>query len=222
MVSTLLVSLICQPAALRFSAPSVVGEDYFATGFAGFGDLRHALGKAEDGWHGTADGGATWSKLNISLPKLGPVVLSADGLTLHDLGSVADVPDRKANYTSFNSSFYMAYSYSPDPPSAALGFTAENVSKAVVFRGLPQPATCGGGVHDTAFGCPFRTHGRGSVRLSDGTLVMSIVIYWGGAHANPDPELAQKATSVVVSAARLEPAARAYARAAPATADSCL
>ena len=34
----------------------------------------------------------------------GITVLSADGATLHDLGTVASVPDANRNYTQFNSS----------------------------------------------------------------------------------------------------------------------
>ena len=35
------------------------------------------------------------------------------------------------------------------------------------------------------------------LRLADGTLVMSIIIYWGAPHASPDPAVARSATSVV-------------------------
>lgn len=36
-----------------------------------------------------------------------------------------------------------------------------------------------------------------AVRPADGTLVMSIIIYWGSPHASPDPAVARSATSVV-------------------------
>jgi len=246
---------------LSFGRPATIGEDYYATGFEGFGDGRHALGKAEGGWYGTSDGGASWSQifshndlkctgypneyppgnrtrceagnekhdgytyvynegrgtpsakcgpaagcwccrcLNSSactvphgdpFGDVGATVLSADGGTLHNLGSVTAVADRDGKYFAFNSSYADFFIFSDDLPISFTG-TRKNVS--VVFRGLPAPATCGNERH--AFGCPFRTGGRGSVRLADGTLVMSIIVYWGGAHANPNPKLAAEATSVV-------------------------
>ena len=251
-------------SSLRFGVPSIVGTDYYATGFEGFADFRHALGKAEGGWYGTADGGATWSSIFAGFPgdlhctsfpsptgtnrqrceagnaksdgyhyvyndgrgtaqaacgetahcyccrclntsacalpqpdpaaagNIGAAVASPDGRTLHDLGDVTSVADKDAEYFAFNSSHTTYYSYFLDLP---LSFAARRSNDSIVFRGLPQPATCGDASH--AFGCPFRTGGRGSVRLPDGSLVMSIIVYWGGAHANPDPKLAPKATSVV-------------------------
>ena len=35
------------------------------------------------------------------------------------------------------------------------------------------------------------------MKLPDGTLVMSVIVWWGGKHANPNPKLRSAATSVV-------------------------
>lgn len=65
----------------------------------------------------------------------------------------------------------------------------------MLAAGIPAPgATCG--TDHAMFGCPFRTGGRGYVRLSDGTYVMSIIVYLDGADANPNASLAPYATSV--------------------------
>eukprot|EP00928_Gymnodinium_smaydae_P055478 TRINITY_DN39001_c0_g1_i1.p1 TRINITY_DN39001_c0_g1~~TRINITY_DN39001_c0_g1_i1.p1 ORF type:complete len:413 (+),score=45.40 TRINITY_DN39001_c0_g1_i1:40-1239(+) len=190
--SVLLVVLVGCAASITFSTPSVVGAAYYATGFQGFGDGLHALGKSEDGWHGSSDGGKTWVKLwqgRSVVGSTGAVVLSKDGLTMHDFGSVETVADKDANYTCFNSSdatyFFL---------DSRGTFQAEVRSTPVTFRGLPTPASCGDKKH--RFGCPFRLGGRGYVRLPDGILVMSVIIWWGGEHANPNPKL-RDATSVV-------------------------
>jgi hypothetical protein len=180
-------------SALRFGTPSIITvHDFWTNGFEGFGDGRHALGKAEGAWVGTHDGGKTWQpqpELAMSLPDIGAVVLSADGQTMHTLGSVANVPNRSANYTSINASTAYYFTFANGT------FAASERATVISFGGLPQPLTCGDASH--AFGCPFRTSGRGSVRLADGTLLMSIIVYWGGQHANPHPVLAPVATSVI-------------------------
>lgn len=250
-------------ASITFGAPSIVGQAKYSTGFQGFGDGLHALGKAQDGWHGTADGGKSWKTIfqgtpgdlkctdfpaggtgsneakckhgntlqdgfqyvyndgrggasaicgeaancwccrceegdACSAPSPGPriagdttaIVLSEDGKTMHNLGYVTSVADKDAEYTSFNSTAAGYFFVGPDG-----SFQYEERVTPLTFRGLPTPASCGDSGH--SFGCPFRPSGRGYVRLPDGSLVMSIIIWWGGEHANPDPKLASKATSVV-------------------------
>lgn len=110
----------------------------------------------------------------------GITVLSADGKTLHDLGSVASVENASALYSKFNSTTATYFSYN------STGFPEPVVKQTpVVFRGMPQPAS------------HFRTDGRGYVRLPNGDMVMSIIVYWGGKHASPDPAMAPIAQSVV-------------------------
>jgi hypothetical protein len=109
----------------------------------------------------------------------------------HDLGTCGSVPDKGKAYTEFSSTSSTVFSL-----SNATGFSATTTNRSVVFRGIPSPGfSCGNARH--AFGCPFRTGGRGYVKLPDGTLVMSIIVWWGGAHANPNAKLAAEATSVV-------------------------
>ena len=88
----------------------------------------------------------------------------------------------------------------PTPPTNELASTwhykVEN--RSITFESIPAPGiTCGTG--RAAFGCPFRTGGRGYVRLPDtGELVMSIIVFWGGSeHSSPNAKVAKVATSVV-------------------------
>ena len=154
-------------AALRFGAPAIVGQDNYATGFRGFGDGAHALGKADGGWYGTSDGGKSWAKvLDGGRDIEGDVhaaVLSSDGRTMHNLGAVAVVADKLGSYYTFNATSAEYFSVSEDLP---LAFAATSRPTPVVFRGLPQPATCGDPKQPGLFDCPFRTGGRGIVRLA--------------------------------------------------------
>ncbi len=120
----------------------------------------------------------------------------------HDFGSVTTVQNKDMVYFSFNSSestvFSIADPHAVDPLNA---FTARTSSNAVVFRGIPNPGlSCGSKRHP--YGCPFRTGGRGFVRLQDGVLVMSIIVRWGHPHSNPDPRLEPDATSVIAFRSR--------------------
>ena len=154
-------------SALRFGAPAIVGEDNYATGFRGFGDGRHALGKADGGWYGTSDGGKSWGKvLDGGRDIDGDVhaaVLSSDGRTMHNLGAVAVVADKLGSYYAFNATSAEYFSVREDLP---LAFAATSRPTPVIFRGLPQSATCGDPKRPGLFGCPFRTGGRGLVRLA--------------------------------------------------------
>jgi len=108
---------------------------------------------------------------------------------LHNMGNLTAVADRDAGYTSFNSSFVQFYK------GQGKMFSTYSISKQVRFQGLPDPVTCGNSKH--LFGCPFRTDGIGHVTLADGSLLMSIVVYWGGSHASPNKNVSQTASSVV-------------------------
>ena len=146
----------------------------------------------ESGWVGTADGGASWAAVDGLTGSLGVGLPSADGQTLHSLGDVTSVPSKTAGYTSFNSTWATIFSVALDLPFA---FSSDRRNVTVSFQGLPQPATCG--TAKSVYGCPFRTSGRGAVRLADGTLVMTAIVYWGGERANPNPKLSPFSTSVV-------------------------
>ena len=239
---TIALSIGRGAAALRFGAPAIVGQDNYATGFQGFGDGKHALGKADGGWYGTSDGGKSWDKVLGGQDVNGDVHAAViSGRIMHNLGTVAAVADKRGSYYTFNSSSAEYFSVQQDLP---LAFAATSRPTPVIFRGLPQSATCGNPKRPGLFGCPFRTGGRGVVRLAglllhplrplhrcrpnmppmhpmhpntihlvhlvhpvhpmhpcrafaDGVLVMSIIIYWGGAHASPDAAVAHSATSVV-------------------------
>lgn len=117
-------------------------------------------------------------------------VLSSDGASLHNLGGISG--PSSGHHTAFNASQVTTFGI-----SANGSIVAQVRNRTVTFDGLPSPgATCGTPGHRT-FGCPFRTSGRGYVRLADGTLVMSIIVYLDGAHANPAPRLKESSTSIV-------------------------
>lgn len=74
--------------------------------------------------------------------------------------------------------------------------TSSTEQRTISFQGIPSPgASCG--TPKSEYGCPFRTSGRGAVRLNDSTLVMSVIIYAGGSFANPNSLLRDVATSVI-------------------------
>ena len=185
---------------LTFSPPVIYGSAFDCAGFQQIGlPAGYALGTAHfdgvRGYVGTTDGGRSWARIFKEGPPpagLTAPVLLPDG-SLHNMGAVVLTrqQDKDGRYTSFNSSWSTKLSVD----TSTGRFTFVNQSRPVTFRGLPQPATCGS--HRHAFGCPFRTGGRGYVRLADGTLVMTIVVYWDGKHANPHPQLRIDATSVV-------------------------
>ena len=68
----------------------------------------------------------------------------------------------------------------------------------MAFEGLPDPVYCAGG----GYGCPFRTGGGAHLVLPDGTLLRTVLVYLGGAHANPNPGSRPYSTSVVAFASR--------------------
>ena len=127
-------------AALRFGAPAIVGQDNYATGFRGFGDGAHALGKADGGWYGTSDGGKSWGRVLDGRRDIeGDVhaaVLSSDGRTMHNLGAVAVVADKLGSYYTFNATSAEYFSVSEDLP---LAFAATSRSTPVVFEACRNP-----------------------------------------------------------------------------------
>lgn len=180
-------------ASLTFKQPTIVGEGYDMAGYQGFGD-GYALGTDLQGWVATEDGGESWFRWASPSTKLvGGVsdsILTGDHRR-HNLGDVAEVQNKDETYCSFNSTTSTAFAVVNG------SFDAETVQKLVVFKGIPKPCfSCGNGKH--LFGCPFRTGGRGYVRLLDDTLVMSVIVYWGeGGPNNPTPHLRETSTSVV-------------------------
>ena len=117
-------------------------------------------------------------------------------LTRHDFGNVTVVKDRDGVYKSFSSPVSTSFVVKENISDGNF-FSATTSQKRVSFLGIPSPGfTCGNGRH--AFGCPFRTGGRGYVRIENGTaLIMSVIVYWNGTHANPGKNLKQFSTSVV-------------------------
>jgi hypothetical protein len=195
MVLTALL-LSAASGSLVFEPPSVAGTTGFPSDFQGLGKDQYVVGKnGADGWRGSTDGGKTWMEVFKGRPSIQgdapgyhAVVMASPGV-LHNMGNVTYVADRDDGFKSFSSNFVQVYKVEGGV------FTTQSLTKQVMFQGLPDPVTCGNLKH--LFGCPFRTSGIGHVKLANGTLVMSIVVYWGGAHASPNKSVKEVATSVV-------------------------
>eukprot|EP00937_MAST-01D_sp_MAST-1D-sp2_P001797 g1797.t1 len=170
----------------------------FPSDFQGLGDGQYVLGKnGENGWRGSRDGGRTWSEvfqdeqggIAGDAPGYHAVVTGARPGVLHNMGNMTAVTDRDAGYTAFRSSFVQVYEV------AGGAFSTRRLAQRVAFHGLPDAVTCGTPQH--LFGCPFRTDGIGHVALRGGVRVMTVVVFWGGAHASTNKSVAKMATSVV-------------------------
>ena len=147
----------------------------------------------------TSDGGKSW---RIVQPNRVPAGTPAPDITsavstgpgrLHSLGSIAPA-DKDKVYREVSSTDSVWVAAAAAGVGGGWDFTATN--KTVAFRGIPAPGISCGDAHHR-FGCPFRDSGRGYVTLADGTMVMSIIVWWGGSHANPHPKLSAAATSII-------------------------
>ena len=202
----LLPAPVSAAAALLFEPPSVAGTTGFPSDFQGFGEQsQNVLGKnGDDGWRGSTDGGKTWAVVfgggsrqrGIEGDAPGQHAVVADGPgVLHNMGNATVVRDLDAGYKSFSSSFVQQYRVQGGV------FSTRRQPRHVKFQGLPDPVTCGNTKH--LFGCPFRTSGIGHVTLpSDGSLVMSVIVYWAGAHASLNATVRETATSVTAFRSR--------------------
>ena len=189
-------------SSLLFEAPSIAGTTGFPSDFQGIGEGRYVLGKnGDDGWRGSIDGGKTWREvlkgqqgIQGDPPGYHAVVAAGPGM-LHNMGNATVVRDLDAGYKSFSSSFVQQYRVQGGV------FSTRQQPRHVKFQGLPDPVTCGNTKH--LFGCPFRTSGIGHVTLpSDGSLVMSVIVYWAGAHASLNATVRETATSVTAFRSR--------------------
>jgi hypothetical protein len=92
---------------------------------------------------------------------------------MHNFGDITGGNDPTKNYSQFEAKSYTTFTV--DTNGTIPSFKANIVQRPIIFRGIPSPgASCGDG--KPAFGCPFRTGGRGYVRFEDGTLVMTIIV----------------------------------------------
>ena len=171
---------------------NTLGDGYLYIYNAGRGTSTAACGAAAQCFCCRCREDATKTKCE---PKpLAPPQSSAAGVLLpHGVlrGVNVDVADKDANYTSLSST--MSTTFFWDASSKMWAFNTS--THTMTFSGIPPPGvSCGNAKH--AFGCPFRLSGRGYVRLADGTLVMSAIV-WAKRWANRDPKLAEEATSIV-------------------------
>ena len=177
----------------RCTFGNTLGDGYLYVFNAGRGTSSAACGEAAHCFCCRCREDATHAKC---APKpLAPSQSSAAGVLLPRgvLRSVdVDVADKDANYTSLSST--MSTTFFWDAHSETWAFNT-STHLPTTFSGIPAPGvSCGNAKH--AFGCPFRLSGRGYVRLHDGTLVMSVIV-WAKQWANPDPKLEEEATSIV-------------------------
>ena len=160
---------------------------------AGRGTPSAACGEAAGCWCCRCYQDPTHSKC-VPAPTF-PPQSSAAGVLLPSgvlRGVDIDVPDPDANYTSLSSP--MSTTFFWDARASTWAFNT-SIHLPTTFRGIPAPGvSCGSAKR--AYGCPFRLSGRGYVRLPDGALVMSAIV-WAEQWANPDPSLAAVSTSII-------------------------
>ena len=77
-------------------------------------------------------------------------ILSKDGSTLHNFGSVEATANKSVAYTTFNSTTALFFSYS----STNSTFAVEQKDAPITFRGLPTPSKV------------FRTDGRSKKKIN--------------------------------------------------------
>jgi hypothetical protein len=176
--------------AVRFESPRLVAEGIGSDASNGFvlraSPLLLAM-QTSAGLLSSVDGGATWAPAggaacthaSLDWP-LAPVA----GGGLRSFGELTRL-DPTRNYTAFSAGG--ATVVAPAAGGAG-GLACAPAGLNLSVSGLPRAIYCAGG--RAAFGCPFRLNPGGDVlRLPDGALLLSAIVYWGGA--------ARAATSVV-------------------------
>jgi hypothetical protein len=126
----------------------------------------------------SSDGGVSWRsaamELNgYSVPKLGlTTALAADGGSrLHGFGTTtADYQRVKTSFKDFHGHSPAFFEIGANGQLSALVNRTANVSGI----GLPDPMGC---IQTTCCNCPFRFDSGNTVRLADGSLVISINVY---------------------------------------------
>ena len=195
--------------AVHFTkSPVIIGSErswQFITGFQALTE-HYILGKGKDSWYGSTDAGGSWNKIFVGesnkIRNDVTAVVIQNGVA-HNFGSIPKVNDgsKLDHFFSFNSSFTTFFLY--DEPTKQFKFSLK--SQSILFTGIPAPgATCGN--LKMAYGCPFRTGGRGMVEFVENgknVFVQSIIVYMDGEkYANPRPELKDYATTVVAFRSR--------------------
>ncbi len=117
-----------------------------------------------------------------------PLVPAPGGL--RNFGELTHIDPTK-NYTSFSAGGASVLQPSGSAPS---GVSCVAAPLNISVSGLPRAISCDPKAPRGAFGCPFRLNPGGDVlALPDGSLLLSALVYWGGA----PPASAPGATSVV-------------------------
>ena len=176
------------PSAIRVGEPSLVGSGrYTAWTLAALPNpqrggamdlLVDAAAGVGDDIMRSSDGGVSWRSAAVelngySVPSLGlTTALAADGGSrFHGFGTTT------ADYQRVKTPFKDFYGHSP----AFFEIGADGQLSAFVDRtanvsgiGLPDPMGC---IQTTCCNCPFRFDSGNTVRLADGSLVISINVF---------------------------------------------
>ena len=197
-----LAQTVVEAVSFTKSPPAIIGSErswQFITGFQALTE-HHILGKGKDSWYGSTDAGGSWNKIFVgksnTIRNDVTAVVIQNGVA-HNFGSIPKVNGSKLeHFFSFNSSFTTFFLY--DEITKQFKFSLR--SQSILFTGIPEPGvTCGNS--KMAYGCPFRTGGRGVVELVENgknVFVQSIIVYMNGEkYANPRPELKDYATTVI-------------------------
>jgi hypothetical protein len=176
------------PSAIRLGEPSLVGNGrYTAWTLAALPNpqrggamdlLVDAAANVGDDIMRSSDGGVSWRSTAVelngySVPPLGlTTALAADGGSrLHGFGTTtADYQRVKTPFTDFHGHSPAFFEIGADGQLSALVNRTANVSGI----GLPDPMGC---IQTTCCNCPFRFDSGNTVRLADGSLVISINVF---------------------------------------------
>ena len=182
--SVLLQGVLAVAPSLRFSAPAALPPDHgaFVDSVVGLRSSR-ALG-CGSGFFGTLDGGKTWE---IPQPCAGQsrdglppswendttfAVLSSDGTWLHNMGdivgAVASAVLAHGNITAISTNASTEFSVGDDGKFVAILRRAPTQNATVSITGIPTPGIRG-----------LRTGGADWLRVSDGSIVASLIVQWG-------------------------------------------
>jgi hypothetical protein len=176
------------PSAIRVGEPSLVGSGrYTAWTLAALPNpqrggamdlLVDAAAHVGDEIMRSSDGGVSWRSAAVelngySVPPLGlTTALAVDGGSrIHGFGTTtADYQQVKTPFSDFHGHSPAFFEIGADGQLSALVNRTANVSGI----GLPDPMGC---IQTTCCNCPFRFDSGNTVRMADGSLVISINVF---------------------------------------------
>ena len=200
----ILLHITCEAVVFKES-PVVINTEQdweYITGFQAL-TRQYLIGKGKKYYYGSDNFGKTWEKIFVNETlnirnDVTAVAIDDDGVA-HNFGAIPFEIKNKAKlkyYQSLNSTFTTFFQYENDKFRYKY-----NPTQSISFSGIPYPgATCGDS--KLAYGCPFRTGGRGIVKIMDEksnkmVFVQSIIVYLDNEkYANPREGLKNYATTL--------------------------